>query len=125
MTPARPTKIDGVADGSGAVLATRRAQRRCSTPARAMFRQIFEFGLFHADPHPGNRIAFLDFGMFGRLSPRERRRMAFGFGALVEGGDEQAAEQLLRVSDLVPGADPDGFRAALGDSLASDTGRTQ
>ncbi len=90
--------------------------------ARAMFRQIFEFGLFHADPHPGNvlflpgdRVAFLDFGMFGRLSPRERRRMAFVFWSLVEGDYEQVAEQLLHLSTLAPGADPDGFRAGLGD----------
>ncbi len=38
-------------------------------------RQIFEFGFFHADPHPGNlfvlpgnRIAPVDFGMMGKLS---------------------------------------------------------
>ena len=49
--------------------------------ARAMLRQIFVHGLFHADPHPGNvlllphnKIAFLDFGMFGRLDRRARRR---------------------------------------------------
>lgn len=39
------------------------------------FRQIFEFGYFHADPHPGNlmilpdgRLCILDFGMVGRLT---------------------------------------------------------
>ena len=39
-------------------------------------RQIFEFGLFHADPHAGNffvqpnaSLAVVDFGMVGRLSP--------------------------------------------------------
>jgi ubiquinone biosynthesis protein len=38
-------------------------------------KQIFEFGFFHADPHPGNlfvlrdnRIAPVDFGMMGKLS---------------------------------------------------------
>lgn len=38
------------------------------------FRQLFEDGLFHGDPHPGNilvlsgeRIALLDFGLVGRL----------------------------------------------------------
>ncbi len=41
----------------------------------AMLHQMFIEGLFHADPHPGNllvlddgRLAFLDFGMVGRLS---------------------------------------------------------
>jgi ubiquinone biosynthesis protein len=41
----------------------------------AAFRQLFDDGLFHGDPHPGNilvlpgnRIALLDFGLVGRLS---------------------------------------------------------
>ena len=42
-------------------------------------KQVFEFGFFHADPHPGNilltpdgRIAFIDLGAMGKLSPKER-----------------------------------------------------
>ena len=38
------------------------------------FKQIFDFGFFHADPHPGNflvlangKICFLDFGMMGNV----------------------------------------------------------
>lgn len=41
---------------------------------RLMLREVFEFGFFHADPHPGNffvrpdgAIALIDFGMVGRL----------------------------------------------------------
>jgi ubiquinone biosynthesis protein len=41
----------------------------------AAFRQLFEDGLFHGDPHPGNilvlpgnRIALVDFGLVGRLT---------------------------------------------------------
>jgi ubiquinone biosynthesis protein len=41
----------------------------------AAFRQLFEDGLFHGDPHPGNilvlpenRIALIDFGLVGRLT---------------------------------------------------------
>lgn len=92
--------------------------------ARAMLRQIFVHGLFHADPHPGNvlllagsRIAFLDFGMFGRLDRRTRRRMGFVFWALVAGEYEAVGEQLLRLSALRPGADPRGFRAAVGEAV--------
>jgi len=43
------------------------------------FQQIFKYGYFHADPHPGNlvvmndeRICFLDFGMMGTLLPKDR-----------------------------------------------------
>lgn len=43
---------------------------------RVFLRQVLEFGLFHADPHPGNvialpdgKIGLIDFGMVGRLDP--------------------------------------------------------
>ncbi len=46
---------------------------------RLMLREVFEFGFFHADPHPGNffvrpdgSIALIDFGMTGRLNDRLR-----------------------------------------------------
>jgi ubiquinone biosynthesis protein len=47
-----------------------------STFARAVHDMIFKLGIFHGDLHPGNivvledgRIAFLDFGIVGRLTP--------------------------------------------------------
>lgn len=43
-------------------------------------RQVFEFGLYHADPHPGNffvnsdgSLAVMDFGMVGRLTSQTKR----------------------------------------------------
>lgn len=49
----------------------------------ALFHQIFVEGLFHADPHPGNIlilpdqvIAFMDFGMVGRLSSEMKTHFA-------------------------------------------------
>lgn len=43
------------------------------------FKQIFEYGYFHADPHPGNfvitggnSLGIMDFGMFGYLDTRYR-----------------------------------------------------
>lgn len=50
--------------------------------ARAVLKMIVEDGFFHADPHPGNvyylpdnRIAFIDFGMVGRLTEERRDQM--------------------------------------------------
>ncbi len=46
------------------------------------FRQLFEDGLFHGDPHPGNilvlpgnRIALLDFGLVGRLTHTQQEAL--------------------------------------------------
>ncbi|GAA4355123.1 AarF/ABC1/UbiB kinase family protein [Hymenobacter saemangeumensis] len=45
--------------------------------------QIFEFGIFHADPHPGNvlvqpdgRLVLIDFGMVGRLTKQQKYAFA-------------------------------------------------
>lgn len=50
--------------------------------AHAVLKMIVEDGFFHADPHPGNvfyltgnRIAFIDFGMVGRLSEERREQL--------------------------------------------------
>ncbi|MDY2586962.1 ABC1 kinase family protein [Winogradskyella aquimaris] len=45
---------------------------------KSYFKQIFKYGFFHADPHPGNllvlpnsHICYLDFGMMGSILPRD------------------------------------------------------
>lgn len=54
--------------------------------SKGIFDQIFTHGFFHGDPHPGNvlvmsdeMIAFIDFGMVGRLTPE----MKYHFSSLV------------------------------------------
>src|SRR5690606_41996483 len=51
--------------------------------ADAVLRQVFVHGLFHADPHPGNIlvlpgsvVAFIDFGIVGRINREMRDRLA-------------------------------------------------
>lgn len=87
-----------------------------------MLRQIFEFGLFHADPHPGNllvlpgdKVAFLDFGMFARVDRRQRLRMGLMLWALVEGDHTASVDQLVHLSTRRPDADVRGFRTAVAD----------
>lgn len=57
--------------------------------------QILDHGFFHADPHPGNilirdgRIVYIDLGIMGRLSPRDRA----GFSNIIHAvGMEDSAE---------------------------------
>jgi ubiquinone biosynthesis protein len=67
----------------------------------AVLKMILVDGFFHADPHPGNvmylpgnRIALIDFGMVGRLSP-VRRRQIIDLLAGLAGHDEEAMLEVL------------------------------
>ena len=70
--------------------------------AQAVLKMIVEDGVFHADPHPGNvfylpgnRIAFIDFGMVGRLSQRRRDEVLQLLLGLVENRPQAVADVLL------------------------------
>ncbi len=70
--------------------------------AQAVLKMIVEDGFFHADPHPGNvfylegnRIAFIDFGMVGRLSARRREELLQLLLGLVERNPQTVADVLL------------------------------
>ena len=63
---------------------------------------IVEDGFFHADPHPGNvfylpgnRIAFIDFGMVGRLTDERREQLIHLLVALVQHEPKQVLDVLL------------------------------
>ncbi len=50
--------------------------------ARIFMKQVFELGLFHGDPHPGNIrvmpdgvLCLLDYGMIGRLDDQKREQL--------------------------------------------------
>ena len=70
--------------------------------AQAVLKMIVQDGLFHADPHPGNvfylagnRLAFIDFGMVGRLSKRRREELLQLLLGLVERQAQAVADVLL------------------------------
>ncbi len=57
----------------------------------AFLQQILIDGFFHADPHPGNiyvidkkKLAFIDFGIVGRLSPEMQNSLSIFFIALLK-----------------------------------------
>ena len=61
-----------------------------ATLMRLFLTQVFEHGVFHADPHPGNvflrrdgRICFHDFGAIGELSPRVQESLRQLFLAVI------------------------------------------
>ena len=71
--------------------------------ARAVLKMIVDDGFFHADPHAGNlfflsdnRIAFVDFGMVGRVAPERRDELLRLMLGLVQ-RDAQAVADVLEV----------------------------
>ena len=69
---------------------------------RAVLKMIVEDGFFHADPHPGNvfylpgnRIAFIDFGMVGRLTEERRDQLIRLLLGLVRQEPRRVAEVML------------------------------
>jgi ubiquinone biosynthesis protein len=75
------------------------------TLVRLMLQTIFEEGLFHADPHPGNvlvlpdgRLSLLDFGMTGELDEPMRESLTFMLEAVVKGDARAATEAYLEMT---------------------------
>jgi predicted unusual protein kinase regulating ubiquinone biosynthesis (AarF/ABC1/UbiB family) len=73
---------------------------------RAYLKQILVDGFFHADPHPGNvfltddgRIALLDLGMVGTLSPDLQQHLLRMILAVSEGRGDEAAEATIEAGE--------------------------
>ena len=73
-----------------------------ATGARIFLKQVFEFGLFHGDPHPGNvrimrsgSIGLLDFGMVGRLEDDRREQLVDLFLSISQKDVKRTVELVL------------------------------
>ena len=91
------------------------------TLVRAYLKQIVIDGVFHADPHPGNvfvtdegRLALIDLGMIGRLSPQMQERLLKLLLAISEGRGEEAADVAVTLGEKLPDFNEPGFRRAIG-----------
>jgi ubiquinone biosynthesis protein len=74
----------------------------------AIFHQILIDGFFHGDPHPGNIVAlpgqvvaFMDFGMVGRITPEMRAHIASFVIALMRKNTSEVVKALTNMG-LVP-----------------------
>jgi ubiquinone biosynthesis protein len=80
------------------------ADRSC----QAAMKMIMEDGFFHADPHPGNifylpdnKVAFIDFGMIGRLTQERREQVVSLLYGMVHHAPDKVAEILEDWSDNI------------------------
>ncbi|QDA61373.1 ABC1 kinase family protein [Hymenobacter jejuensis] len=77
--------------------------------------QIFEFGIFHADPHPGNvlvrpdgTLVLIDFGMVGKLTKQQKYAFA---GVFIGMARQDARSMALNFRRLALTADIPDMRA--------------
>lgn len=94
------------------------------TAVEAVLSMVFAHGFFHADPHPGNiftlpgnRIAFLDLGMVGRLDEALRFRLTDLIIALVENDTDAAARALGGIGKREAPLDRVQFQSDVGEIM--------
>ena len=84
---------------------------------RTYLKQLLEDGFFHADPHPGNllvldsgHLAFFDFGMVGRITPKLQSQMINAFFHVVARDVHGLGQDIINLDFLKPGVDPETVR---------------
>lgn len=108
--------------------------------ANAYFKQVFESGFFHADPHPGNilvqphalasaenpspetggaqsdgaRLVFVDFGMVGVITPRMRGGLRDCFAGIVRQDAAHFVQGLDELGFLGEDADREAIEQIIG-----------
>ena len=82
--------------------------------------QIFEFGIFHADPHPGNvlvrpdgTVVLIDFGMVGRLTKQQKYAFAGVFIGMARQDPRSMALNFRRLALTAEIPDMRAFEADL------------
>jgi len=88
--------------------------------ADAFLKQVLDFGLFHADPHPGNVfilpdqvICMLDYGMVGRLGQDLKDQLIDLLQALLNRDVNRIISQLLYSGELTDDSDMKNLRRDL------------
>jgi len=98
---------------------------------RANLAQLFEHGLFHADPHPGNllvesesgTLVFLDFGMMSIIKDDQKLRMIEIFIDVINNRPENLRDNLVALGFLEPDAPWNEILPLAADLFASIFGR--
>lgn len=93
---------------------------------KAYLKQIMVDGIFHADPHPGNvfltddgNIALIDLGMVGRVAPTLQENLLKLLISVSEGDNEQAAENIVGISQTNEDFNREQFRRRVSQIIAA------
>ncbi|MDD5304241.1 MAG: AarF/UbiB family protein [Elusimicrobia bacterium] len=111
-------RLDGVKadDDAGIARAGLDPRILAENLGRQYLAMIFIHGFFHADPHPGNLffqpdhvVAYVDFGMAGRLDRATREALADVFYAVSERDEALLGRALLSLAEYDEEPDPRAF----------------
>lgn len=87
---------------------------------RSLFKQVFEYGFFHADPHPGNIfvvssncISYIDFGMIGIIDSKTLNFLNHMAIAISKKNVERVIHLLIDMNILNSDIDTNSFRQDL------------
>ena len=93
--------------------------------AELYMEMVFNHGVYHADPHPGNlllmpdgAIGLLDYGMVVRLDEMMRENIEDLLMAIVEQDAKRLAMVVMRVGQVPPKLDENALSVDLGDFVA-------
>lgn len=93
--------------------------------ARLYLNMIFEYGVYHADPHPGNlvllpgnRLGLLDFGMVGRLEERLREDIEEMLLAITSHDVSMLTAVIVRIGETPPDLDERALATDVADYLS-------
>jgi ubiquinone biosynthesis protein len=94
--------------------------------AVSYIKQVFEYGFFHADPHPGNilvmpngEVCFLDFGMMGSIMNHDIKMFGLLFIAVKEKDIRAIIKALQMMSDNAVVKDLRGLEFAVNEFVQS------
>ena len=106
-------RVDEVAAQVGPALGNKLAKRLAELEMKMFISDAF----FHADLHPGNiffppdgRIAVLDLGMVGRMTPEQRDRFLAYWITITRRQRQRAFHHLIKMAESTEGAGLDDFR---------------
>lgn len=105
-------------------------EKICHIVAEVLFRQVFEFGVFHGDLHSGNifvlgheKVAFIDFGIVGRIDVRLQENLADIFVGLVNEDHELLTKVYMKMGILPENIDENAFKIDYQNMLFSYFGK--